>query len=138
MTPKADRTHGPGTRAIARAARAALTGLVMLTGLSGLPGMATAQTPVLNDYPTVARADYVFGCMSSNGETREILAKCACSIDHIARLLPYDDYVRAETILRTVQVGGEKVAPLRASARHKAMVADMRRAQIEADILCFQ
>lgn len=98
----------------------------------------SAQTPVLNDYPTVARADYVFGCMSANGQSRDMLDRCACSIDHIARLLPYDDYVRAETVLRTVQVGGEKVAPLRSSARHKKIVADMRRAQIEADILCFQ
>lgn len=116
-----------------RGLRAALPALALL-----LAPPAGAQSPVLNDYPTVARADYVFACMSSNGETREILEKCSCSIDHIARLLPYESYVRAETILRTVQVGGEKVAPLRASARHKAMVADMRRAQIEADILCFQ
>lgn len=101
-------------------------------------GVAIAQTPVVNDYPTVARADYVFACMSSNGQTRDTLQRCACSIDHIARLLPYDDYVAAETILRTIQVGGEKVAPLRSSARHKKMLADMRRAQIEADILCFQ
>lgn len=99
---------------------------------------ASAQTPVLNDYPTMARADYVFGCMSSNGQSRDMLQRCSCSIDHIARLLPYDDYVKAETILRTVQVGGEKVSPLRGSARHKKMVADMRRAQTEADILCFQ
>lgn len=112
-----------------------LAGTVLATALA-LP--AAAQTPVLNDYPTVARADYVFACMSSNGETRETLERCSCSIDHIARLLPYDDYVKAETILRTVQVGGEKVAAFRSSARHKQMVADMRRAQIEADILCFQ
>ena len=27
----------------------------------------------LNDYPTSARADYVFGCMKANGETPELL-----------------------------------------------------------------
>lgn len=108
----------------------------IVSALLALP--VAAQTPVLNDYPTMARADYVFGCMSTNGQTREVLSRCSCSIDHIARLLAYDDYVKAETILRTVQVGGEKVAPLRSSARHKKIVADMRRAQIEADILCFQ
>ena len=113
----------------------------LLVGLSVLLAgavSAAAQTPVLNDYPTDARADYVFACMSSNGQSRDVLERCSCSIDHIARLLPYEDYVKAETILRTVQVGGEKVAALRTSARHKQMVADMRRAQIEADILCFQ
>ena len=98
-------------------------------------GPAWAQG--LNDYPTAVRADYVFGCMSSNGQSREVLEQCACSIDHIARLLTYDQYVQAETVLRTVQVGGERVAALRNSARHKAMVADLRRAQAEADVLCF-
>ena len=37
-----------------------------------------------NDYPTIARADYVFACMQVNGQTREALEKCSCSIDQIA------------------------------------------------------
>lgn len=91
----------------------------------------------LNDYPTAARADYVFACMATNGQTQDALTRCACSIDHIARLLPYERYVQAETVLRTVQVTGERVAAFRGSARHQAMVDDLRRAQAEADILCF-
>ena len=31
-----------------------------------------AELPA-NDYPTVARADYVFGCMQVNGQTRDAL-----------------------------------------------------------------
>jgi len=34
-----------------------------------------------NDYPTATRADYVFGCMAANGNTREALLKCSCAID---------------------------------------------------------
>ena len=41
----------------------------------------------LNDYPTAARADYVFGCMKVNGETQELLQKCSCSIDVIASII---------------------------------------------------
>lgn len=99
------------------------------------PGGARADPP--NDYPTVARADYIFACMAANGQTRRALEQCACSIDHIARILPYERYVQAETILRTVQVGGERVAAIRGSARTKEMVADLRRAQAEADMICF-
>jgi hypothetical protein len=36
--------------------------------------MATALTAgaqELNDYPTAARAEYVFGCTKANGETRQ-------------------------------------------------------------------
>jgi hypothetical protein len=90
-----------------------------------------------NDFPTAARADYVFACMVSNGQTRETLERCACSIDHIASILTYEQYVLAETVLSTIQVTGERVAAFRGSARHQAMVSDLRRAQAEADIVCF-
>jgi len=108
---------------------------LILAALIAAP--AAAQQAALNDYPTDARADYVFACMASNGQSRPMLEKCSCSIDHIASVLPYERYVDAETILRTLQMGGEKVGVLRTSERHKAMVADLRRAQAEADILCF-
>src|SRR5229473_3344336 len=49
-----------------------------------------ASAAELNDYPTAARADYVFACMKTNGETRPALEKCSCSIDVIASILPYD------------------------------------------------
>ena len=51
---------------------------------------ARAMAEDLNDYPTSARADYVFGCMKANGETQELLQKCSCSIDVIASIIPYD------------------------------------------------
>jgi len=65
-----------------------------------------------NDYPTIARADYVFACMQVNGQSRESLFKCSCSIDKISELLPYDAYEEAETVMSVVLKGGEKVAPL--------------------------
>lgn len=91
----------------------------------------------VSDYPTVTRADYVLGCMASNGQTRQALEQCSCSIDRIAEILPHERYVQAETIMRTLQKGGEKVAAFRSSARHKEILADLRRAQAEADIICF-
>lgn len=91
----------------------------------------------LNDYPTVARADYVFACMAVNGQNSHVLEQCSCSIDHIARILPYEDYVRAETVLRTLQVGGERVGAFRNSERLKRYIDELRRAQAEADIICF-
>ena len=60
----------------------------------------------LNDYPTAVRADYVFGCMKANGETRQALERCSCSIDVIASILPYERYVTAETVLSMAQVPG--------------------------------
>ena len=59
---------------------------------------APALAADLNDYPTSTRADYVFGCMKANGDTRQSLEQCSCSIDVIATILPYDKYVAAETV----------------------------------------
>lgn len=105
--------------------------------MAGGPAAAQRAAAVVNDYPTEARADYVLACMAANGQSRRMLERCSCAIDHIASILPYEEYVDAETMLRTLQVGGERVAAMRGSARHQEMVADLRRAQAEADIVCF-
>ena len=90
-----------------------------------------------NDYPTAALADYVFGCMASNGQTQEMLQKCSCSIDVISSLVSYEEYVQAETVLRMVQQPGEAAGVFRDSAWTKSVVEDLRRAQAEAEIRCF-
>lgn len=97
-------------------------------------GSAGAQA--VNDYPTNARADYVFVCMATNGQTREMLDKCSCAIDQIATVLSYDDYVKADTVLAMRQMGGERSAVFRNTGTND-MVANYRRAEAEAEILCF-
>jgi hypothetical protein len=90
-----------------------------------------------NDYPTEARADYVFGCMAANGQTREVLHKCSCSLDVLASILPYDKYVDAETVLSMRQGVGRAANTFNNIPRFNDMVADLRRAQAEAEIRCF-
>jgi hypothetical protein len=107
-----------------------------LAALLVLPQTAIAQQDS-QDYPTVAIADYVFGCMGSNGQTREALEKCSCSIDVIASLLPYDQFVEAETVARMRQLSGEKGTLFRSSVEPKAALARLRRAQAEAEVRCF-
>jgi hypothetical protein len=104
------------------------------------PGMGLAQSVAeqLNDYPTEARADYVFGCMAANGNTREMLRRCACSIDEIAAILPYKDYVSAETVLALRQGSGERMSMFKAGPVSEGIVAELRRAQAEAEIVCFK
>lgn len=91
----------------------------------------------LNDYPTSARVDYVFGCMKANGETQHSLEQCSCSIDIIASLLPYDHYVTAETVLRMSQVPGALGGEFRSTDIARTSVEDLRRAQAEAEVRCF-
>lgn len=98
---------------------------------------AVAQAPLHNDFPTAARADYVFACMASNGQTQEMLQRCSCSIDVIASILPYERYVEAETVLRMRLLGGERTAMFRDTVGAKTLVDQLRGAQAEAEIRCF-
>ena len=74
--------------------------------------------------------------MKANGETRPILTQCACSIDVVASLLPYDRYVEAGTFLSMRQLTGEGGEIFRNSPESKASVQDLRRAQAEGDVRC--
>ncbi|MGN7751132.1 hypothetical protein [Sinorhizobium sp. 22678] len=115
--------------------RAALTALAIAT--AAIPASGQSVSERFNDYPTEVRADYVFGCMAANGQSREVLSKCACSIDVIASILPYDKYVQAETVLSLQQGSGEQLAMFKSAVVPRTMVADLRRAQAEAEMLCF-
>jgi hypothetical protein len=102
-------------------------------------GVSTANVRAaeLNDYPTSARVDYVFGCMKANGETQVSLQKCSCSIDVIASLLPYDRYVTAQTVLSVSQVQGNLGGEFRSTEIARTALEDLRRAQAEAEVRCF-
>jgi hypothetical protein len=110
-------------------------GLAMLVLTAGPAWLAHADD--LNDYPTAARADYVFGCMKANGETRQALERCSCSIDVIASILPYERYVTAETVLSMAQVPGALGSQFRSTEYAKVAVDELRRAQAEAEVRCF-
>ena len=109
-----------------------------LAATLALLGTAEAQERhPKNDYPTTARADYVIGCMAANGFHRELLDKCACSIDAIADQMPYEDYDNANTILSMQQNGGGPRGGLfRDTPVAKAEMEKLRRAQAEANLRC--
>lgn len=98
---------------------------------------AAGHCQEINDYPTVVRADYVFACMKANGETRRALEQCSCSIDVVASVIPYDRYVKAETVLSMSQVVGNLGSQFRSTEQARTAVDDLRRAQAEAEVRCF-
>jgi hypothetical protein len=114
--------------------RAILTGSV----LALVGGVAAAQVRhPAHDYPTAARADYVIGCLAGSGFKRELLERCACAIDVIANLMPYEDYEAAETILSLQQGGlGERGALFRDTPVAKQRTDQLRRAQAQASLEC--
>ncbi len=112
-------------------------GLLVTAGmLVSASARVGAQELPANDYPTTARADYVYACMAANGQNREILEKCSCSIDEIANILPYDQYEEAETLISVGLRGGENVAWTKAP-EFQEKVKNLRRAQVEGELRCF-
>lgn len=108
--------------------------LLVVPGLLPAP---PAHAQALNDYPTETRVEYALACMAVNGETPDALRRCSCAIDAIADVLPHDAYVQAETVLRMRQTTGDRSAMFRGSPVMEALVAELHRAEAEADILCF-
>ncbi len=103
----------------------------------GTPAWAQDAAPPRHDYPTAARADYVIGCLAANGFKRELLEKCACSIDVIANQLSYDDYEKADTILSMQQASvGPRGGLFRDTPVAKDIMAALRHAQAEANLRC--
>jgi hypothetical protein len=116
-------------------------GAFVVGPILGLAAAVAATVPSgaaeLNDYPTSARADYVFACMKTNGETRRALEQCSCSIDVIASILSYDRYVSAETVLSLSQVPGRFGSMFQTPEQARSATNDLRRAQAEARVRCF-
>ena len=92
---------------------------------------------IANDFPTNARAEYVFACMSTNGQSQAMLDKCSCSVDTIATMMSYEEYVDAETASRMRLLSGERTAIFRDVEWVNKSVEKLRAAQAEAEIQCF-
>jgi hypothetical protein len=110
----------------------------IVTVLTVLMTMAViARAEDLNDYPTAARVEYVFGCLKANGETRQAIEQCSCSVDVVASLVPYARYVTAEAVLSMSQVRGNLGGQFRTSEQAASALNELRRAQAEAEVRCF-
>lgn len=117
----------------------AIPGPASVIGPAGVTGgpMSAPEASAVNDFPTEARAEYVFACMATNGRTADMLRRCSCSVDVIASIMPYDRYVEAETVLAMMQTTGERVEVMRSAPPAKVFVQDLRRAQAEGSVRCF-
>lgn len=96
-----------------------------------------ASSNAVNDYPTSARADYVFACMAANGGTQDALRRCSCSIDVIASILPYGRYEAADTVLSMRRQAGGYLAETFRTTLADATVRQLQDAQAEAEVRCF-
>ena len=109
----------------------------LLLALCSLAVAQSGRAADSNDYPTAARAEFVFACMATNGGNQAALQHCSCAIDVIASVLPYDKYEKAETVLRMRRTAGGYLGQEFRSASTNDIVRDLQEAQAEAEVRCF-
>jgi len=98
-----------------------------------LPNSAAAY-----DYPTIERVEYVHACMRDNpGPNQEMIYKCSCVIDALAKEMPYEEFVDISTAANAFSIGGERGEMVRNSGPTKKMAEQFRDLQSKAKKGCF-
>ena len=59
-----------------------------------------------NDFPTLARVEYVQECVNRTGDQSHIY-QCSCVVDRIAEAMSYDEFVEASTFARYFTLPGD-------------------------------
>lgn len=96
------------------------------------------REPAKHDYPTSDRVSYVFTCMRDHpGNHHEMLSKCSCAIDEIAKELNADQYTASSTVSNAMSIGGERGGTLRDSEGVQVEVRKYRALQTKAKKACF-
>lgn len=100
-----------------------LAGLVL--GLCASTFSVQAAENQVNDFPTLERVEYVYGCMNSyGGENYNTLYACSCAIDKIAEKMSYEQFVSNKTLKVMIKTPGERGGPFRdATGGRKAVKA---------------
>lgn len=114
--------------------------LQRLLGLAAASAtMTLLATPALAfDYPTADRVVYVQECMRQHpGAGFEMLNKCSCAIDRIARDVPYDDFVTMSTATDANSISGERGNYIRDTQMLQDGIKRFKSLQSEAKKGCF-
>jgi hypothetical protein len=105
---------------------------------TGLLGFALAGAASANDYPTQARVEFVIECMKLHGgQDYANMYKCSCSIDRVASVIPYEEFVEADTYLRGRSAMGERGSIFRDPPRGRALREKLQQAEEQAERQCF-
>lgn len=99
--------------------------------------MAAPVAAHAHDYPTAERVIYVEACMHEHpGGHYEMLHKCSCVLDTLARELPYDDYVTMSTATNANSIGGERGNTIRDVEPLQVQIRKFRQMQAQARKSC--
>ena len=90
-----------------------------------------------NDFPTLAKSEFVFACMSSNESNRAFMAKCSWAVDEIAKRISYEEYAQAEAIARLWEGASPREEAFKSVGLSKERMDKLFRAQAASELECF-
>jgi len=109
-------------------------------GLCALAAWATLCSAAAhaNDFPTVDRVLYVQECMRAHpGNHYEMVNKCSCALDNLAREVKFDDYVTMSTAANANSMGGERGNAIRDVDVMQVEIKRFRELQAKVKKGCF-
>lgn len=111
------------------------TAMIGFSGTVFISDAASAE-PTGNDYPTVARVEYVNECIGKNGGKLAALYQCACAIDRIAAVMKYDEFTEATTYIRYVNLPGQAGGVFRDSPEGRKLAKNFNEVESQALHAC--
>lgn len=120
-------------------------GFALIIGISGCatepekPVEQAEPAPIVNDYPTRDRVEYVLNCVAQHGGLTYITQyACGCKIDKIAEKLSFTEYEAAKTFTYlTKGQTGDAAAAMRDPNQSKDLRKRLKDAEQNAEKNCF-
>jgi hypothetical protein len=104
-------------------------------GLFILATPAYSEAPA-NDFPTLARVEYVQECINRTGGKQTNMYQCVCVIDRMAEAMDYDEFVESSMFARYSTLPGEGGGLFRDTEEAKKKAKLYRETEAKAFLAC--
>jgi len=102
------------------------------------PQPAATGERTVNDFPTLARVEYVLQCMLEHGgQNYDNLYHCTCAADVLASKMSYDDYSQSLTFTYMFSMPGERGGEFRDPPESKRLRELLKESKALAQSRCF-
>ena len=99
------------------------------------PAAAVSSAPK-NNFPTLARVEYVQECINRTGGKQTNMYQCVCVVDRIADVMTYDEFVESSMFAKYSTLPGEGGGLFRDTDEAKEKAKLFRTTEAEAFKAC--
>ncbi len=97
-----------------------------------------APVETRNDFPTLARVEYVMQCMlERGGQNYDNLYHCVCAADTLASKLSYEEFAQAQAFTYLYNTPGERGGEFRDPPQSRELRTRLKEAKALAQATCF-